>query len=137
MNEAEARVLRDIIQTTIRETIAAELQPIRKALAVLEGIPGSVRTLQDHYIELNAAIEAFKPQLHAHHEDLRAHRIDLGFLKGLGPKLERCNVLVDQLVPQMARALELIDVNREDNAELRESLTDLEKAGGKRASVGP
>lgn len=125
MNEAEAHVLRDIIRTTVRETISAELVPVRQWLD----------DLTDKTLKLAAAVDEQKSLVEMHTLELRkAERAS----RELAPRLERCIILTDQLVPQMARALDRLDAAQESDAELRQSLTDIEEAGtGKRASVGP
>lgn len=128
MNEAEARVLRDIIQGTIRETIAAELRPIYESLTPLYGVPQTIRDLIEKWIDLDATLKQLKPAVEEHKGEIVSLRREL---REMAPKLERCSILLNQLIPRIERALNLIDVNKEAaeaaDAELRDSLTELEE----------
>jgi hypothetical protein len=127
MNEHDARALRDLVTAAVKEAVAAaagsacadlkaairaELAPIREALAELEGLPGTIETLSNQYLQLTAAIEPLqplRPLIEAHREELREHRIKLGYLEHLEPKVSRLNILVDKLIPSVERALDRLD----------------------------
>jgi hypothetical protein len=152
MNEAEALAMQGIVEAAVRKifdekvtsacadmkaAIHAEVAPIRKSLAELEKLSGAIATLQNQWIKLTASVDSLAPLptlIAAHREELRELRIKLGFLEGLAPKLDKVTILVDQAIPRLERAIQIGEANRNENAELRQSFTDLEEANGRRAS---
>jgi chromosome segregation ATPase len=101
----------------------------------LAGIPGSVRTLQDQYLELTAALEALKPMLEHHREEINAHGRNLRDLtpklEALAPKVGELAILVPQAIARIETAFREMDANKREgdtaDAELRQSLADHEK----------
>jgi chromosome segregation ATPase len=119
----------------IRGLLQEELRPIRAELEKLSGLPGSLRTLQDQYLELTAALEALKPMLKHHREEINAHGRNLRDLtpklEALAPKVGELAILVPQAIARIETAFREMDANKREgdtaDAELRQSLADHEK----------
>lgn len=109
------------------------LERIERKVDDLAGIPGSVRTLQDHYLDLTAALVDLKATLTHHGEQLAAHRIQLRDTEPALAKLDDLTGKVDVLIPRVERAIERLDAVQEQatnaaehRAKLQRSVEELE-----------
>lgn len=130
MNEAEAHVLRDIIRTTIREAIAAEIGPLSAALDKLSGLPKYVDDLTGEVLKLRAAVEELSPRVERHTDELRGVA---RALREVEPTVEKLSIIVGETVPELVRRMDNITDHLQRRGMLGEIDRESQRAAGEKA----
>jgi hypothetical protein len=126
---------------TVRELLVS----LHAKLDKLAGLPQTVQDLINKWVDLNQTLLELKPMVEGHAAELRVHDRTLRELgpklDALTPKVEELGILVPKAIANIELATREIRANKEAgdavDAELRDSLTDLEAAAGERRSAAP